>query len=397
MLVRTIRTAPILVHQTIPLATPSFFWRQRLLTTAATHDSKLVQAANKLIQQHDQDTNKQTLQIKRALQDWTQAQDLVTTLQDLSHNEPDLELRQLAQQELPEAMQHLDSFKHQLINIISQQQQSSSASHQVNAAMLEIKSGVGGSESNLFTAQLVKMYQRWSTRKGWKSNITETVTPSTDVGGSQQAYKEVILEITGQHAFNVLKREAGVHRVQRVPATESQGRVHTSTVSVIVLPSDTDSTMSDHNDDQDLYNIKDVKIEVMRSRGAGGQHVNRTESAVRLTHLPTGVTVSMQDSRSQHENRTKAFKVLKARLWDRRIQQDIQERRSVRRKQVKGADRSEKVRTYNFPQDRITDHRIPLTVSGLSDALDGGETLDMITRELEILEQEEMLDDILET
>lgn len=158
-----------------------------------------------------------------------------------------------------------------------------------------------------------------------------------------------------------------------------------------VLPAETGNAPVD----DDLFDQKDVKVEVMRSRGAGGQHVNKTESAIRLTHVPTGITVSMQDSRSQHENRTKAYRVLRSRLLDRRLTAEMEARRDVRREQVRGTDRSEKIRTYNFPQDRITDHRIGLTISGLSDAFEGGETLDMVSRELEIREEEENLQAIL--
>ncbi|KAM0790968.1 hypothetical protein ACM66B_004272 [Microbotryomycetes sp. NB124-2] len=376
--------------------------------------SKLILAAQKLVEVHKQqrqaalsatnnDTeaatglNRRTKEIeavKRALDDVLEGEELISTLKELSESEPDEELRQLAAQDLPQAITSQQSLQEHLVSLVCPPNPTFHLS-----AILEIKAGVGGSESALFAAELVRMYTKWSSRKGWKPVLTEVVGQagvgqSGNSASGGDAFREAILEVQGEGAFGTLRREAGVHRVQRVPATESQGRVHTSTVSIIVLPSESGTSVPE---DDGLFDQKDVKVEVMRSRGAGGQHVNKTESAIRLTHLPTGITVSMQDSRSQHENRAKAYRVLRARLMDRKLQAEIEARRSVRRSQVRGADRSEKVRTYNFPQDRVTDHRIPLTISGLSDAIDGGETLDMISRELEIMEQEEALDELLES
>ncbi|PAV17674.1 peptide chain release factor 1 [Pyrrhoderma noxium] len=225
------------------------------------------------------------------------------------------------------------------------------------SALLEIKPGVGGSESSLFLQDLLRMYTRYASLRDWPSKIV--AKEDRDGGGMKNA----ILEIVGEGAYDCLRWESGVHRVQRVPATESSGRVHTSTVQVIVLPLTDEGNQQPDLDN--LFDEKDVRIEVMRARGAGGQHVNKTESAVRLTHIPTGITVSMQDER------TRAFQVLRARLLDRKIQSDTKERRDTRRQLVKSADRSEKIRTYQYVQDRVTDHRIGLTVKGIAPVLDG--------------------------
>jgi len=183
--------------------------------------------------------------------------------------------------------------------------------------------------------------------------------------------KHATLEVKGKEAYDYLRWESGVHRVQRVPATEASGRVHTSTVAVVVLPLVEDS---DGRENEELFRTflkEDVKIEVMRARGAGGQHVNKTESAVRLTHKPTGITVSMQDERSQHQNRRRAFQVLNARLMDLKLTKEMVERRTVRQNLVKNADRSEKIRTYNYAQDRVTDHRLGLSVKNLEHVMEG--------------------------
>ncbi|KAM0752082.1 release factor [Meredithblackwellia eburnea MCA 4105] len=367
-------------------------------TQAPQPEDLVVLAANKLISSpalQDSANKKQQKQlqdIKTALDNLKEHQDLVKSLENLSINDPDPDLRSLAELDLPDALSSLSLSRSQLLTLVLPP---SSLDTSSLSAILEVKSAVGGSESALFAGELVRMYSRLAVRKGWKPVVVESVgVPGVGMGSSSgDAIKEAILEVNGEGAFAFLKREAGVHRVQRVPQTESQGRVHTSTASVIVLPSESNSAPTSSSDD--LFDPKDVKVEVMRSRGAGGQHVNKTESAIRLTHAPTGITVSMQDSRSQHENRTKAYRVLRARLMDRKLQQEILERRSVRRNQVRGADRSEKVRTYNFPQGRVTDHRISLTVSGLEDALEGGETLDLVNRELEAREEQEALEGVL--
>ncbi|XP_006456021.1 hypothetical protein AGABI2DRAFT_227704 [Agaricus bisporus var. bisporus H97] len=253
-------------------------------------------------------------------------------------------------------------------------------------ALMELKSGVGGSESSLFLGELLRMYQRVANSNQWKTQIMS----QNDLDGTSHGIKDAVVEIKGRGAYDALRWESGVHRVQRVPATETSGRVHTSTVAIVVLPlvEETDAK------DDDLFSMDEVKIEVMRARGAGGQHVNKTESAIRLTHIPSGITVSMQDERSQHQNRRKAFQVLRSRLMDRKIMREIEEYRAVRLNLVRTADRSEKIRTYNYPQDRVTDHRIGLTLMNLSGVLEGyglQEILDALKRNHE----EEIMEDML--
>lgn len=230
------------------------------------------------------------------------------------------------------------------------------------SAMLELKAGVGGSESSLFLAEIMRMYIRLAQTMGWQAVVV--TNNMTDNGGT----KDAVVEIKGEKAYDMLRWESGVHRVQRVPETEVNGRVHTSTVAVLVLPLAEDKGSEV---DEDLFKMDEVKVEVMRSRGAGGQHVNKTESAVRLTHIPTGITVSMQDERSQHQNRRRAFQVLRARLMDRKLTEEMTKRRDVRRNLVSSADRSEKIRTYNFPQDRVTDHRIGLSLMNVESVMEG--------------------------
>ncbi|BGP27076.1 Peptide chain release factor 1, mitochondrial [Rhodotorula toruloides] len=356
-------------------------------------EEQIVQAARKVLEHGDSldegsieaaKRNKQLETLRSALREVEEAEETLLELLQLSASESDPELRDLAEADIPDAESHLRETRRTLVAVLAPPPPANSLS-----ALVELKAGVGGSESALFAAELVRMYQRLATRRGWKASVVEYT--ALEGAGFGNAYKEALVEVSGDGAFGYLRREAGVHRVQRVPTTESQGRVHTSTVACIVLPSESGNQ---HIED-DLFEMKDVKVETMRSRGAGGQHVNKTESAIRLTHLPTGVTVSMQDSRSQHENRTKAFQVLRARLLDRKIQADQEARRSMRRTQFRGADRSEKIRTYNFPQGRLTDHRIPLTLSALEDAMEGGETLDFINGELEEMEHREKMEDIL--
>lgn len=210
------------------------------------------------------------------------------------------------------------------------------------SALMELKSGVGGSEASLFLSDMLKIYQRLAVNHRWKVTVAE----KNDLEGTNGGIKDAVVEFKGTGAYDMLRWESGVHRVQRVPATEASGRTHTSTVAIVVLPLVEESD----GHDAELFNMADVKVEVMRARGAGGQHVNRTESAVRLTHVPTGITVSMQDERSQHTNRRRAFQVLTSRLMDQKLTREMEERRASRRNLVQGADRSEKIRTYNYAQ-----------------------------------------------
>jgi len=253
-------------------------------------------------------------------------------------------------------------------------------------ALMEMKSGVGGSESSLFLAELLRMYQRFANYNHW--NATIVAKNDLEAGG----IKDAAVEFRGDGAYDSLRWESGVHRVQRVPSTESSGRTHTSTVAVVVLP-----LIEEHDTQQEeLFSMDDIKLEVMRARGAGGQHVNRTESAVRLTHIPTGITVSMQDERSQHQNRRRAFQVLRSRLMDLKLTREMEERRSTRRNLVKGANRSEKTRTYNFAQERVTDHRIGLTMKNLTSVLEGDDIctfIDAVKRDHAESVMEKMLEE----
>lgn len=237
-------------------------------------------------------------------------------------------------------------------------------------AMLEIRAGTGGDEAALFAGDLFRMYEKYAAEQGWK--VEPVSVAAADVGG----YKEVVANITGTGVFAKLKFESGVHRVQRVPVTESGGRIHTSAATVAVLPEPTEVDVS--IDDNDL------RIDIYRSSGAGGQHVNTTDSAVRITHVPTGIVVAMQDERSQHKNRDKAMKVLRARLYEKRREEAHGAEAEARKAMVGSGDRSERIRTYNFPQGRVTDHRIGLTLHKLPEVLEGtglGELIDALIAE----------------
>ena len=230
-------------------------------------------------------------------------------------------------------------------------------------AILEIRAGTGGDEAALFCADLFGMYAGYASKMGWRLEVMEE--RPNDIGG----YKEIIAQITGRDVFAKMKFESGVHRVQRVPKTETQGRVHTSAATVAVLPEAEDVDVQ--------IDQKDLRIDTYRSQGAGGQHVNTTDSAVRIVHIPTGVVVEMQEERSQHKNRDKAMRVLRTRLYDLQRQQLADERAEDRKSQVGSGDRSERIRTYNFPQGRLTDHRINLTLYKLDDVV-RGEALDEV-------------------
>jgi peptide chain release factor 1 len=236
--------------------------------------------------------------------------------------------------------------------------------------ILEVRAGTGGDEAALFAGDLFRMYLKYAESKRW---TVEVLSASEGAAGG---YKEIVAEIAGRGAFARLKFESGVHRVQRVPATETQGRIHTSAATVAVLPEAQEIDF--------VINEADLKIDTMRSSGAGGQHVNKTESAIRITHLPTGVVVAMQEERSQHRNRAKAMAVLRSRILDAQNQRADSERAADRRAQVGSGDRSQRIRTYNFPQGRVTDHRINLTLYTLDRVIEGDgldEIIDALTAE----------------
>ncbi|PZU94509.1 MAG: peptide chain release factor 1 [Chelatococcus sp.] len=236
--------------------------------------------------------------------------------------------------------------------------------------ILEIRAGTGGDEASLFAGDLLRMYQRYAAQKGWSVDIL------SESEGTAGGYKEVIAEISGRGVYARLKYESGVHRVQRVPATEASGRIHTSAATVAMLPMAGDVDI--------VLNDSDIRIDTMRSGGAGGQHVNKTESAVRLTHIPTNTVVLVQDERSQHKNKARAYELLRARLYDMERSRADAERAADRRAQVGSGDRSERIRTYNFPQGRVTDHRINLTLYKLDEMMQGlalDEIVDALTAE----------------
>ncbi len=243
-------------------------------------------------------------------------------------------------------------------------------------AILEIRSGTGGEEAALFAADLYRMYSRYFERKGWKTELIEFNESSTPGG-----LKEVVLNVSGKSIYGDLKYESGVHRVQRIPETEAKGRVHTSAASVAVFPEAEDFDIE--------INENDLKIDVFRSGGAGGQNVNKVETAIRITHIPTNTVVQCQDERSQLKNKLKAMKVLRSRLYEYELEKRDKELTSQRKNMVKSGDRSDKIRTYNFPQNRLTDHRIGLTLYNLSDVMEGD--LDEIIDKLKTADRAERL------
>ena len=264
----------------------------------------------------------------------------------------DEELRQMAAEELRENEAALGAAERRLALALLPRDAADE-----RAAMLEIRAGTGGDEAALFGGDLFRMYQRYAERQGWRVELISS--SSSDAGG----FKEVVASVTGQGVFARLKFESGVHRVQRVPATEAGGRIHTSAATVAVLPEaeDVDVRIDD----------KDLRIDVYRSSGPGGQSVNTTDSAVRITHLPTGLVVIQQDEKSQHKNKAKALRVLRTRLYEAERERLHQERAGARKSMVGSGDRSERIRTYNFPQGRVTDHRINLTLHRLPEILEG--------------------------
>ncbi len=281
----------------------------------------------------------------------------------------DPEMKELGEEELAGLREALPIAEHKVMLSLLPKDKDDA-----KPAIMELRAGTGGDEAALFVADLLRMYQRFAENNGWKLEIVEE--SQTEIGG----YKEVIANVTGKDVYARLKFESGVHRVQRVPATESGGRVHTSAATVAVLPEAEEV-------DIDIP-TKDIRIDTMRSSGAGGQHVNTTDSAVRITHLPTGIVVTSSE-KSQHRNRAKAMQVLRTRLYDMEQQKLDDERSSARKGQVGSGDRSERIRTYNFPQGRLTDHRINLTLYKLDQVLQGD--LDEIINGLTAADQADKL------
>ncbi len=280
----------------------------------------------------------------------------------------ELELKELFQEEIIEVQQSLTLKQKELEDLMFPADEIDSRS-----VFIEIRAGAGGQEASLFAADLLKMYSAYALKKQWR--IALTSISETDLGG----YREVVLHVEGKNAYGHLKYESGVHRVQRVPATETAGRVHTSTATVAVLP---EAEEVEHS-----INPADLRIDVFRASGAGGQHVNTTDSAVRITHIPTGVVVSCQDERSQHKNKAKALKMLQSRLLVAEREKKEAEMSQKRKQMVGGGMRAEKVRTYNFPQNRVTDHQVNVTLKKLDIVMQG--ELDEIIDALQEYEREE--------
>lgn len=270
---------------------------------------------------------------------------------EIIEKEQEKEIKELAQEELKRLEEKREKLKEEIENIINPKENS------LNEVLIEIRAGAGGEEAALFAKDLFEMYQKYIQKKGWKMNVL--FCNPTDLGG----FKEISFEISGEGVGDSLKYESGVHRVQRIPATEKSGRIHTSTASLVVLPKPKETDIQ--------INPEDIKIEVFRASGPGGQYVNRRESAVRITHLPTGIVVTSQSARTQVANRENAMSVLRARLYDLQKEKEEKEIGEKKKNQAGRRMRAEKIRTYNFPQDRITDHRIKKSWGHIEEILQG--------------------------
>ena len=326
----------------------------------------------------DQKEWKKLVKERASLEDLANAHDELVKLQkELSEaevtlkTETDEEMIDLFKEEVKDCKQKIDKLEEKIKILLLPKDENDDSN-----VIIEIRPGVGGEESALFGAVLMKMYMRYAERKKWKVEIADY--SETEMGG----VKECSFIISGKGAYSKLKYESGVHRVQRVPETESQGRVHTSTATVAVLPEveDVDFEILD----------KDIRIDTYRSSGAGGQHVNKTDSAIRITHMPTGIVVACQDERSQIKNRERAFQILKSKLYDYYKSQRDKEYSENRKSQVGNAERCERIRTYNYPQGRITDHRINYTIYSLDYFLDGN--IDEMIENLALADQKAKLE-----
>jgi peptide chain release factor 1 len=295
---------------------------------------------------------------------------------ELMNSEDDKELREMAAAEIPALETQIEELEQKMkIQLLPKDP------YDDKNIILEIRAGTGGDEAALFAADLFRMYSRYAEQKNWKVEVLEQ--NATGLGG----FKELIAVISGDRVYSELKFESGVHRVQRVPSTETQGRVHTSACTVAVMPEAEDIDI--HVEESDL------RIDVYRASGPGGQGVNRTDSAVRITHIPSGTVVACQDERSQHKNKARAMKILKSRILEMESAKQAEERSATRKSMVKTGDRSEKIRTYNFPQNRLTDHRINLTLHNLLLILDGrlGDVLEPLLTQFQMDSLKESMDD----
>jgi peptide chain release factor 1 len=301
--------------------------------------------------------------VARAARDVASMREELASLAALDESDP--EMRALTEEEIASLRAELPEAEHRLAVAMLPRDTADA-----RPAMLEIRAGTGGDEAALFAADLFRMYERYAAEQGWRVEVISA--NASDIGG----FKEIVANVAGSGVFAKLKFESGVHRVQRVPVTESGGRIHTSAATVAVLP---------EPDEVDVQiDDKDLKIDIYRASGAGGQHVNTTDSAVRITHLPTGLVVIQQDERSQHKNRAKAMQVLRTRLYEKMREEAHGAEAEARKAMVGSGDRSERIRTYNFPQGRVTDHRINLTLHRLPEILEGpglGELVDALIAE----------------
>jgi peptide chain release factor 1 len=323
-------------------------------------ESKFKEIENNLNNQIDLDTekliklNKEYAELTPIVETIKQYKSDKVEISELSKliNDTDPSIKELAETELKEKKKSIINLENELMKLLIPKDENDKKN-----SILEIRAGTGGDEASLFAADLFSMYQKFSDINNWKFEILSI--SETGLKG----IKEVICNISGYNVFSKLKFESGVHRVQRVPSTESSGRVHTSAATVAVLPEaeEVDINIED----------KDLRIDVFRSSGPGGQSVNTTDSAVRITHIPSGIVVSQQDEKSQHKNKAKALKILRSRILDNEIQEKNQQRSLERKSQVGSGDRSERIRTYNFPQGRVSDHRINLTLYNLTEVLEG--------------------------
>ncbi len=275
----------------------------------------------------------------------------IEDLKEMSHDK-DLEISELAMAELEELKPKVPEIEEKLKVLLVPKDPNDEKN-----VIVEIRGAAGGSEANIFAGDLFRMYSKYCENKNWKIEISNA--EASDAGG----YSQIEFTVSGKNVYSFLKYESGAHRVQRVPATESQGRIHTSTATVLVLPEAEEIDVE--------LNMGDVEIDTYRSSGAGGQSVNTTDSAVRVTHKPTGIVVTCQDGRSQHENKASALRILRARLYDKALQERMKQEGEERRSKIGTGDRSEKIRTYNYPQNRVTDHRIGFTILQLDRVMDG--------------------------
>ncbi len=303
-------------------------------------------------------------EVVRNFNHFRQAQEALDAAREML-NEDDAELRELAEEEIEDNNKKIETLEVELQKLLLPKDPNDSAN-----VFLEIRAGTGGDEAAIFAGDLFRMYSRYVESQKWQLEVLNSNE------GEHGGYKEIIARIIGNGAYSNLKFESGVHRVQRVPETESQGRVHTSAATVAVIPESEEVQLIE-------INPSDLRVDTFRASGAGGQHVNKTDSAIRLTHIPTGTVVECQDERSQHKNRARAMSLLQARIYDAEKQKQDAEQAAERKSLVGGGDRSERIRTYNYPQGRLTDHRINLTLYKLDEILQGnlGQVVDPLMHE----------------